>query len=332
LYSAVKFISIPGSDSEFRALRSDLGDDTAKRYFQAFVDDLMQEINLLDSLKGNDNIVTLQDFAVKEQAGEVGWDILMRMELLTTLNEFTSTNALSEDVIAKLGTHMCHALELCYASGIIHRDIKPDNIFASNYGTFKLGDFGAARCADRALMVLSKKGTNNYMAPEVFKGEKYGHSVDIYSLGIVMYKFLNHNRIPFLPNPPDPVTPRDFEYALHKRMRGDPLPPIAHVNPTLQWIVLKACAFNHEDRFSNPTEMRIALESLYLPTEESSQFQEPPQYDTRAYMPNAEFNEAENEPKGVNVLLIILGFIFIIIIILFVTRQFDILSYINFGA
>ena len=71
---------------------------------------------------------------------------------------------------------------------------------------------------------LSKKGTYNYMAPEVYRGGAYGFSVDLYSLGLVLYRLLNKNRTPFLPPPPEPISFRDREQALARRMSGEALP------------------------------------------------------------------------------------------------------------
>lgn len=91
-----------------------------------------------------------------------------------------------------------NALEYCQCQNIIHRDIKPENIFVSRFGEFKLGDFGIARETGSALRAdYPKKGTFSYMAPEMYKGEEYDARVDIYSLGIVLYKLCNHNRLPF---------------------------------------------------------------------------------------------------------------------------------------
>ena len=159
----------------------------------------MQEIDLMNTFRGTSNIVSLEDHKVIERQNEIGWDILIRMELLTTLSSYVTERPLSQSDVVKLGVHICRALELCAAHKAIHRDIKPENIFVSQHGDFKLGDFGIARQIERTMSGLSKKGTENYMAPEVFKGAEYGASVDIYSLGIVMYKFLNKNRRPFLP-------------------------------------------------------------------------------------------------------------------------------------
>ncbi len=109
---------------------------------------------------------------------------------------------------------------------------------------------------------LSKKGTYNYMAPEVYKGEPYGSTVDIYSLGIVLYRLLNENRLPFLPAYPTPITHMDRENALMQRMGGTPLPMPVHGEGRLGEIVLKACAYRSGDRYSSPAQMRQELESI----------------------------------------------------------------------
>lgn len=262
-HSAVKIISIPPSEVELKQVQSEGMDDaSARSYFHAFVTDIIQEIDLMSAFRGNSNIVSLEDHKVIEKEGEIGWDILIRMELLTTLSDYITEKPMTPDEVVKLGIHICRALELCSVKKTIHRDIKPDNIFVSQYGEFKLGDFGIARQIDRTISGLSKKGTYTYMAPEVFKGEDYGATVDTYSLGIVMYRFLNRNRAPFLPDFPEPITPNARDEALQRRMSGEPLPPIEGIDKTLSDIVLKSCAHNRNERFADATEMREALESV----------------------------------------------------------------------
>lgn len=107
---------------------------------------------------------------------------------------------------------------------IIHRDIKPENIFIAANGDYKIGDFGVAKTIEKTKMGLSRKGTYMYMAPEIYSSRPYGPTVDIYSLGIVMYKLLNENRLPFLPEYPKPIAPIDKEEALHMRLKGTDIP------------------------------------------------------------------------------------------------------------
>lgn len=153
-------------------------------------------------------------------------------------------------------------MELCQKYKIIHRDIKPENIFISDAGNFKLGDFGIARTVEKTTSGLSKKGTYTYMAPEVYKGEPYGPTVDLYSLGLVLYRLLNGNRTPFLPAAPAPITYADRENALAKRFSGASLPPPANAQGWLSKIVLKACAYAPGKRYSQPEQMRQDLEAV----------------------------------------------------------------------
>lgn len=261
--AALKTITIPTSQSEIKSVMADgMDEDSVTKYFQNFVEDVVNEIFLMSKLKGNSNIVGYEDHAVIKHSDEIGWDILIRMELLTPLLDHTTKNPMQiEDVIC-LGIDICKALELCQKHSIIHRDIKPENIFISENGEFKLGDFGIARMIEKTTSGLSKKGTYTYMAPEVYKGEAYGASVDIYSLGIVMYRLLNNQRAPFLPEYPQTITYSDKEAAITRRISGEPLPKPSMADDRLAEIVLKACAFSPKDRYLSPATMRVELERL----------------------------------------------------------------------
>ncbi|MCL1918108.1 MAG: serine/threonine protein kinase [Peptococcaceae bacterium] len=261
--SAVKIISIPSEDNEIRQMRSEgLNDETIQQCLQVSVRDIVREIDLMSEFRGNSNIVSFEDYGVIEKKDSIGWHILIRTELLQPLLTHVRKAPLTKADVVKLGIHICRALELCAQKNIIHRDVKPDNIFISQYGEYKLGDFGIARHIENTLSGLSRKGTSSYMAPEVFKGERYGPKVDTYALGIVMYRFLNHNRIPFMPDYPQSLESKDREQARHKRMRGDPIPPLKNVSPKLNGVVLKACAHDPHKRFDSAAEMRQALEAL----------------------------------------------------------------------
>ena len=189
--AAIKVISIPKDASEMESLRSDgMTQDGTRTYLQGIVDDFVNEIQLMETLKGIQNIVSVEDYKVVERTGEIGWDIYIRMELLTPFNDWKGTRTLSEAEVIRLGIDICSALEICEKKQIIHRDIKPENIFINEFGFFKLGDFGIARKLSGTRGGQSIKGTYNYMAPEVASGTNYDGRVDIYSLGIVLYRLL----------------------------------------------------------------------------------------------------------------------------------------------
>jgi serine/threonine protein kinase len=184
------------------------------------------------------------------------------MELVTSLPKYLETNRLTREQVIKLGIDICTALDLCSKNGIIHRDIKDENIFISKDGIFKLGDFGIAKELSKTGKAASMRGTPLYMAPEVFRGEKYDAAVDIYSLGIVLYKLLNGGRMPFMPPYPQLIKFKDAEEALEKRISGEQLSPPAFAEQVLSSVILKACANKPEDRYFSATEMKQALEQI----------------------------------------------------------------------
>ena len=271
--SALKAISIPGDKNEVKSVMSDgLTKSEATEYFRGLVQNFINEFIMMSKLKGNSHIVSYEDHMLIEHDNEIGWDILIRMELLTPLIDCTAESNLEEKEILKLGIDMCKALEFCRKYDIIHRDIKPENIFVSSYGDYKLGDFGIARTVEKTRIGLSRKGTYSYMAPEVYRGEPYGATVDIYSLGIVMYKLLNNNRNPFLPVYPGKITFDDREDALIRRIKGESIPDPQNGSDELKAIIRKACSFKAADRYSSPTEMRKVLERLYYSREDTEDF------------------------------------------------------------
>ena len=269
--AAIKIITIPQNQSEIKSVMADgMDKGSITAYFQSFVEELVDEFSLMSSLKGNSNIVSYEDHTVIQHKNDIGWDIIIRMELLTPMLDYTQNTKLRRKDVTQLGIDMCKALELCQKYNIVHRDIKPENIFVSENGDFKLGDFGIARTVEKTTSGLSKKGTYTYMAPEIYRGDAYGSSVDIYSLGIVLYRLLNENRNPFMPEYPAPITHSDREKALAKRISGAQIPKPKNADGRLVEIVLKACAYDPKERYSSPMQMREELEAIQYNKEEAA--------------------------------------------------------------
>ena len=270
--SALKIITVTKTKSEINTLKSEgMTDDDIRRYLQGIVEDTVSEIQLMYKLRGRGNIVSYEDHALAEHEDSMGWDILIKMEYLTSLSTYIrqQNGQLAKRDIIKLGIDICKSLEACQKYNIIHRDIKADNIFISEDGEFKLGDFGIARVIERKDQTLSKKGTSAYMAPEVYKGQTYTSAVDIYSLGMVMYRLMNNNRGPFLPPYPEHMSLDDRDQAMMLRMSGEKFPKPNQVSRgRLVEIVLKACAYRPEERYSSPGFMRQELEAICLDLDE----------------------------------------------------------------
>lgn len=259
-YQALKVVSIPLDEEAFDVFA--LGQterDQKSVYYHSMAVKLAQEAAFMSDMRGNPYIVRYFGHAVIPQRGNaLGWDVLIRMELLTPFKAHITAHGLMRQDVIKLGIDVCKALELCRERDVIHRDIKPENIFFSETGNYKLGDFGVAVNADKTLGGLSKKGTYTYMAPEIYNGKPYGPSVDLYSLGILLYQLINSGKEPFLPL--NDYSYESRERALSRRMCCEPLPCPAGDKGNLAGIILKAAAPLPGDRYNSPTEMRMALE------------------------------------------------------------------------
>ena len=259
--SAVKCISVPPNISEIDSLRAEgLNEEGTRSYLKSVVDRFVDEIRTMISLKDAPNIVRVEDYKVEQWSEGTGWNIFIRMELLTPLNSWLCDRTITEEETVKLGIDICRALEVCEKQGIIHRDVKPENIFVNSLGTFKLGDFGIARRMEGVTESLTRVGTQSYMAPEVALGQEYDGRADLYSLGLTMYRLLNGGRMPFL-SEKQLIAPAERREAAEKRLSGEKLPRPANASDELADIILTACAFDPRKRYADAAQMRAALEN-----------------------------------------------------------------------
>ena len=256
-YAAIKVITVPKeSDNDTVGL-----DATRMLYNQSngkkTVDAYVNEIELLEALKGAPNIVSIDDFTVVEE--ENYWQIFIRMELLTDLRTYFRNKPVTEGEVIKLGKDICAALTLCQRNNIVHRDIKPENIFVSRFGDFKIGDFGIAKRRDNSMGTVSFKGTYNYIAPETVREFRNDVRSDMYSLGLVMYEILG-GKLPFVDNMTYGISNQvQKEQALSRRLAGERIPPIYGASGPLNRAILKACSFNPVERFESPEAFARAL-------------------------------------------------------------------------
>ncbi|MGQ9476048.1 MAG: serine/threonine-protein kinase [Actinomycetota bacterium] len=122
----------------------------------------------------------------------------MVMEYLEgkTMREVLAERRLSVSEVLSIAPMVCEALGYAHRQGIVHRDVKPDNIFVLQDGNIKLADFGIAkmiRVSERTHTDVIM-GTPNYIAPEVIKGNPFDHRVDIFALGVTIYEMLSGRR------------------------------------------------------------------------------------------------------------------------------------------
>ena len=259
--AALKIVSRPKNKDEIESYYNE-GYSKADLIasYESEIQNYVQEYKLMKELQGESNIVSCDDFTMVPHEDGIGGDIFIRMELLTSLQQILRERSLSEQEIIKLGKDISHALVLCESKNIIHRDIKPANIMVSQFGNYKLGDFGVSKIMDHATFATSM-GTPEYQAPEIVHMERYGQAADIYSLGITLYWLLNNRRMPFI-DANGKITAELKDEAMDRRYRGEKLPAPKNGSTKLKKIVLKACEYHPENRYASAQEMYDALDAL----------------------------------------------------------------------
>jgi len=160
-----------------------------------------------------------------------------------------------------VGKQLCRALEVAHAEGVIHRDIKPQNIVVEPSGFLKVMDFGIARLANppqgKGLTEAGTSiGTPDYMSPEQISGAELDPRSDLYAAGVVLFECLT-GRVPF---------EAETTWALvAKHLEEEPPDPRklnSEVPPELAAVIVKAMAKNPADRYGTATEMHDALARL----------------------------------------------------------------------
>ena len=214
-------------------IQGSMPSETARKYF-------LREVKLSASLN-HPNIVHIYDMGNTE---DVLW---YAMEFIDGV-PLTAHLALGQPIrdivfLMSVVDQLCAALDHAHAQGLVHRDIKPDNVLVANDGTVKLLDFGLARAMDEGFgehSVLA--GTPYYMAPEQLDGSHVDHRADIYALGVVLFRmFTGH--LPFSDG--NVFVAHAVEPVPDPRKYNRDLPADAVV------VVLKAMAKKPTDRYAN---------------------------------------------------------------------------------
>lgn len=200
------------------------------------------------------NIITIHE------VGEEGGIYYFVMELLdgVPVERLSRGGPLPVEQAITIATDVCKALCAAHAKGILHRDIKADNVFLLKDGITKVLDFGIAFVSKAATLtrVGEVLGTVEYMAPEQILGEKVDERSDLYSLGVLMYKMLT-GQMPF--SGPSSVA------IVYKQLEEQPIPP-GNLNTAvplvLENIVMKTLSKEAGDRYQTSNDLLKALEGL----------------------------------------------------------------------
>jgi serine/threonine-protein kinase len=155
---------------------------------------------------------------------------------------------LPPDEVAELGVQACHALAAAHGAGLVHRDVKPQNLLLRRDGVLKLGDFGVAFGLEgtRLTMAGTVLGTAAYLAPEQARGEEVTAAADVYGLGAVLYELLTGRP------PRNPATIAELSTT-------DAIPMPQDAPATLARIVMRCLADDPADRPASAAEVAVEL-------------------------------------------------------------------------
>ncbi len=259
---ALKAIPIPHDDTDIDKRRgSGFTEEEIKRDYTAIKDRVLDEIVNVIQLRGNENVVRVHGYREIRQKDQIGWIVCFDMEYLPPMKEVQPMN---ERGVIKLGLDICNALKDCHEKNIIHRDIKPQNILKRG-DTHVLVDFGESKMA-KSQSSLSMRGTYDYMAPELLRQQRYSDvapgTVDIYSLGITLYLFSNHNRLPFLNTLKEMMYSDARDEANIRRWNSPILPRPSGVSERLGSIILCATQPDPRRRYQNAADMEHDLQRV----------------------------------------------------------------------
>src|SRR4051794_31237627 len=201
------------------------------------------------------NIVTIFEFAEESNVPYIVMEFLRGTPLGARMK---ATPPLSMDDKLNIVAQLCDGLSYAHEQGVVHRDVKPDNVFILEDGSVKLLDFGIAKLTTSNLTRQGDVlGSASYMSPEQVGGsDSVDGRADVFSTGVLLYEMLTRHK-PFEADAPTAV--------ILKILRDDPTPVETYVSglpPQLIAAVMKALAKNPDDRFASANALGLELQSI----------------------------------------------------------------------
>lgn len=251
----LKKISIPESQVQVEAmlLTGACADrEAAQAYYEDVAKSLEREIALMNSLAQSRGFASFfASQTTKKPDGEVGLDLWVLSPHRTTLAAYMEKNTMTHLSAVNLGIDLCAALAVCRKAGYLYQDLKPENIYLTQHNQFQLGDFGLLSLDDLTYATFPDKYRSVYAAPELFDDfAEINPTIDIYALGMVLYRIYNGGQPPFF---------ESGEAAESMRRDGRELPTPRYADYEMAEILLKATAFHPESRWKTPEDMGQAL-------------------------------------------------------------------------
>jgi len=261
-YQILKELGRGGMGIVFQALDKELNEQVAIKILSPL---LSTDVEALDRMKRevsaarritHTNVIRIHDLAENKGLHYVSMEYFHG----SNLKEFIRQNgALSLLQAYNVASQICDGIEAAHSQGVIHRDLKSQNIIINPSGQIKVIDFGLAYTSHLQGMTATGliMGTPEYMSPEQVAGKRVDERTDIYSLGIILYELFT-GRVPFT---------GDSAIAVgFKQLREDPLTPRL-LNPQIpvevEALILKALQKDPSARFGSVADLKAELQRIY---------------------------------------------------------------------
>lgn len=257
----LKHIPVPASQAQVQALifsGAAGNEEEVQHYYERSVRELAEELKLGEAWEGSSFYLPFRDYQIDPRETEIGYDIYLIADFCQTLPTFLSDHEITTLDALNLGLDLCDCIEALHERGVMFRNLKPENIYRTQRGTFLLGDLGLTRIDELPYASLPDAEFGCYSAPEYSDLlAPLNLTSELYSLGLVLYRIFNGNHAPFV----DEET--SIRAAEAQRCEGKPFPAPLYADYELSAIILRACAFHAEERYQTAAELRQDL-MLYM--------------------------------------------------------------------
>lgn len=262
-YHIKEILGVGGMGTVFKATDEELDEVVAIKTLKPEI--LSKDPSALERFKGEIRLarrISHRNVVRTHDLGEVDGVYFISMEYVegkSLKDLIRSRGRLPAAVTATIGKQLLRALEVAHEQGVIHRDIKPQNVVVTPDGVLKVMDFGIARLANRTQGVTQAGmvvGTPEYMAPEQLLGDDVDARADLYAAGVVLYECLT-GRLPFTADSPITLITKVLEETPASPRELNPDIPVA-----LADLVMRALSKDRADRPATATAFHDALEAV----------------------------------------------------------------------
>lgn len=243
----LKIIRVPASQVQLDALLltgAYPDEASALSYFRQICEDICKEAQVLTDLSAKEGFFAHEKIQVVEMDDGIGYEVYLLSPYKRTLERFFRKETVTHLNAVNLGLDLCAALTVCREAGYLYADLKPENVYVTPEGRFRIGDLGFLPLKGLKYASLPDKYRSAYTAPEVEDAySTVNTTIDIFAAGLILYQAYNGGILPENLN------------------GGATLPPPIFADYEMAEIILKACEYDPSLRWQDPKQMGQSLVS-----------------------------------------------------------------------